>query len=87
MMDATTDHDEERIAELLRLLPPVPTGWLDAAQELPTAMAAIDQLVVRARADAELRDRVIADLEQALARTGVTPSTGTVELLRRRLDT
>lgn len=85
MMDASTDHDEERIAQLLRLLPTPPAGWLEAAQELPAARAGIDGLVARASADAAFRARVVADLEEALARAGVTPSAGTVELLRRRL--
>ena len=34
-------YDIERIAELLRLLPSPPTGWVRAAQELPQARAEI----------------------------------------------
>ena len=37
-MDGTIDHTEERIAGLLRLLPPAPDGWIEAAQELPSAL-------------------------------------------------
>ena len=44
---------EERIGRLLRLLPPAPTAWVRAAQELPVARAALDELVARAEQDAE----------------------------------
>lgn len=84
-MDAFVDISEDRIADLLRALPPAPTGWVQAAQELPAALKAIDTLVERAAADVAQRDRVLADLEQALAREGVEPGPGTVDLLRRRL--
>ncbi len=84
-MDATVDTPEDRIATLLRALPPAPAGWVAAAQELPSALAGIATLVERAAADAEQRARIRADLEQALAREGVEPRLGTVDLLRRRL--
>src|SRR5262245_6339790 len=45
-------YDEERIAELLAVLPPAPAGWVEAAQELPRARAEISGLVERAQADA-----------------------------------
>ena len=31
----TTGYDEERLGELLAVLPPAPLGWVEAAQELP----------------------------------------------------
>jgi hypothetical protein len=46
---------------------------VQAAQELPTARAALDQLVARAEADAELRGRILADLEAAFAAEGIDP--------------
>ena len=42
-------YDEEKLGELLRRLPPAPQGWVEAAQELPTARATLDELVVARR--------------------------------------
>ena len=53
-----TGYDEERIAELLRLLPPAPVGWVRAAQELPAARKELAALVARAEADAAFKARV-----------------------------
>jgi len=46
------DYDEQRIGELLRLLPAVPEGWVRAAQELPEARAELAAIVARAEEDA-----------------------------------
>ena len=80
-----TTYDEEHIGELLRLLPPAPTGWVAAAQELPLDRARLDSLVERAEADAAFRATVVADLEVAIRATGVEPSPVVVEHLRKRL--
>ena len=79
-------YDEERLGELLRLLPPAPEGWMLAAQELPTARAALDQLVARAEADAEVRRRILNDLEAALAAEGVERNSALLAELRERLS-
>lgn len=79
-------HDEERIADLLRLLRPAPEAWVRAAQELPLALRGLDDIVERARADDRFRRALIADLESALAAEGVEPDPQTVEALRRRID-
>ena len=76
---------EERLAELLRLLPPAPQGWVQAAQELPLARRGLDALVERARADAEFRSALIADLEATLAREGFEPDRPLIAALRARL--
>lgn len=81
----THGHDEERLGELLRLLPPAPAGWTTAAQELPFALAQLDALVERAEKDAAFRAGVVADLEVALRASGVEPSPVVVEHLRKRL--
>ena len=65
-----TAYDEERLARLIRALPPAPTGWVRAAQELPFARGELDEIVARAEADAAFRKRLIADLEGALAAEG-----------------
>jgi hypothetical protein len=79
-------YDEERIAELLRVLPPAPAGWVEAAQELPRARAEIGGLVERALADADYRTRLLADIEAALGAEGVEPRPALVELVRRRIS-
>jgi hypothetical protein len=57
-----------------------------AAQELPAARAALDGLVARAEADAELRRRILADLQAALAAEGIEPSSALLADLRTRLS-
>ena len=78
-------YDEESIARLLRELPRPPEAWIQAAQELPTARAALDGLVQRALADAELRRTVLADLGAALRQEGLEPNRPSVAALRARL--
>jgi hypothetical protein len=79
-------YDEETLAKLLRMFPPAPEGWVRAAQELPIARGALDDLVARAEADAELRRRILNDLEAALAAEGVEPSSALLAELRVRLS-
>ncbi len=79
-------YDEERLAELLRRLPPAPEGWVKAAQELPFARRGLDGIVARAAEDREYRNAVIADLEAALERAGYEPHPTLVDELRERLS-
>ena len=79
-----TTYDEERLGELLRLLPPAPLGWVEAAQELPRARADLDALIARAERDAAFRQALVDDLEDALRVAGVEPRPVVVEHLRRR---
>ena len=79
-------YHEERLAELLRLLPDPPEAWVRAAQELPRARAALDTLVARAEADAAERERIVADLEAALVAEGIEPSSPLLAELRERLS-
>lgn len=78
-------YDEERIAKLLRLLPPAPAAWVSAAQELPAARLELADLVERAEADAAFRARVVADLESALETEGIPATPSVVAALRARL--
>lgn len=80
-----TGYDEERIADLLRLLPAPPDGWVKAAQELPQARAEIDEIVARAKGDAAFRDALVADLETALAAAGYEATPSVVAAVRLRL--
>ena len=77
--------EEERIGELLRILRPAPTGWVQAAQELPGVRGSLDEIVSRAEADLEFRAALIADLEKALGLAGYEPGERLLEELRRRL--
>jgi hypothetical protein len=80
-----TGYDEERIAALLRLLPPPPQGWIEAAQQLPLARAAIESIVTRAGADDAFRARLVADLEAALEEAGYEATPSVLASLRFRL--
>jgi hypothetical protein len=81
-----TAYNEERLAKLIRALPPAPQGWVKAAQELPFARAQLDDIVARAEADAEFRRALFADLEDALRREGYELDSLPLEELRRRLE-
>ena len=80
-----TTYDDERIGELLRVLPPAPTGWVRAAQELP-ARVALDEIVARAEADLAFRQALVADLEAALPLEGYEPDRRVVDELKRRFS-
>ena len=80
-----TRYDEDRLAALLRVLPPAPAAWVTAAQELPLASRGLDEIVARAEADAEFRARLVADLEAALEAEGYERDPAVLEALRRRL--
>jgi hypothetical protein len=77
----------EELARLLAVLPPAPLGWVEAAQELPRLRAELEGLVARAEQDAELRARLSADLESALAESGISPTPRILAEARRRLGT
>jgi hypothetical protein len=79
-----TSFDEERLARLIRALPPAPDAWVRAAQELPLARSDFDAIVGRAEADAEFRKRLIADLEAALEAEGYERDPAVIEALRVR---
>jgi hypothetical protein len=77
---------EERIAELLRALPALPQGWIEAAKELPAARHELETIVARHERDERFRALLQADLEEALRVEGVEPTPAVVALLRRRLE-
>jgi hypothetical protein len=84
-MTQNHSYDEARLAELLRMLPPAPEGWVKAAQELPRVRGELDDIVQRAVADAEFRRALIADLEAALRAEGYELEAMPLDELRRRL--
>jgi hypothetical protein len=86
-MNTPFPHDEERLAQLLKMLPPAPEGWVKAAQELPRARREIDEIAARAEADAEFRAAMIANLEVALEQAGYEVDPSLLPELRDRLST
>ena len=78
-------YDEHRLAELIAALPPPPEGWVRAAQELPLVRRGLDDIVERCRADIAYRERVLADLEAAIAAVGLDAEEQIVAELRERL--
>jgi hypothetical protein len=81
-MTGDRGYDEERLGMLLRMLPPAPMGWVQAAQELPSVRPALDEIVARAEADLAFRTALVADLEAALAQEGYEPDVRVVAELR-----
>ena len=79
-----TDTTKSAWASCSALLPPAPAGWVQAAQELPAAraLAQLDEIVERARVDAEFRVRLVADLEAALAAAGYEPTDELIDAVR-----
>lgn len=75
----------EELGRLLAMLPPAPRGFVEAAQSLPRLRAGLDRLVERAEADAEVRARLVAHLEQALEAEGIEPTPPVLAEARRRL--
>jgi hypothetical protein len=85
-MNANFPYDEERVAELLRTLPPAPEAWVKAAQELPRARQEIDAIAARVEADKDFRAAVTADLEAALEAAGYDIDASLLPALRARLS-
>ena len=81
-----TAYEEEHLADLLRALPPAPSAWVRAAQELPLLERGLGEILSRAKADAEFRGRLIDDLEAALVAEGYDADQALVEALRERLE-
>ncbi len=80
------DHDEEELGELLRLLGPVPAGWVEAAAALPAARRAIAEIGPRLLEAAADRALETAELEAALREAGIESTPGLAEAIRRDLQ-
>lgn len=81
----TVSRDEEQIAALLRELRPAPDAWVEAAKELPAFRRAVDDLVLLAEADAQVREAMRVDLEAVVRAQGVEPTSRLLAELRERL--
>lgn len=78
-------YDEERIAGLLRELPPAPASWVAAARQLPRARQALEAIDRDVLAGAEARAHETAELERALAAAGFEPTAALVDAVRHRI--
>ena len=78
-------YDTEQLGRLLAALPPAPDAWVAAAREIPMVGAELDALMSRAATDAELRSKLVADLESALNEAGIVPTRRIVAEARDRL--
>jgi hypothetical protein len=78
-------YDIEQLSRRIGMLPPAPSAWVQAAQELPRARRELDTIVERAEADKAFREGVVADLESALRAEGIEPTRPLLEELRRRV--
>jgi hypothetical protein len=81
-----SDSETERLAELLRALPPAPEAWVRAAQELPLSRKELADIVARAETDLQFRRALLADLESALATAGYDTDPAVLPALRDRLS-
>lgn len=77
--------DMTNLGRLLAALPPVPPGLVEAAQQLPQVRRELDDLLRRAEADAELRQKLVADLEATLTEAGIEPTRRLVDEVRTRM--
>lgn len=84
-MIRVTTYDHEQLAQLLAALPPAPAGLVAAAQELPRVRKTLDDLLARAEANAEVRRLLVADLESALAQSGIRPTPRILDEVRTRM--
>jgi hypothetical protein len=73
---------EERLALLLRELPPAPEAWAAAAAALPEVLSALDSIDERVLDDATERSAQTAALERALRDADVEPTPERLAALR-----
>ena len=79
-------HDEERLAALLKTLPPAPEGWVQRSPGAAARPPGDRRDRPRAEADAEFRAAVTADLEAALEQAGYDVDPSLLPELRERLS-
>jgi hypothetical protein len=81
-----TTYDDERLAGLLRALPPAPDDWVRAAQELAREHPTLRVLVERAKTDERFRRALIANPGAALREEGYEIEPDVVAAIMKRLD-
>ena len=76
---------EERIADLIGVLPPVPDSWVQTAAQMPGALRRLEATLARAQADGDLRKALNEDPARALEREGIEPDAALLAVLRARM--
>ncbi len=77
--------DDHEIQRLMRLLPPPPPRWVQAAKELPFVQDEIAEILARAADDAEFDRALRSDPALALEQGGYELSYDVVAHVIRRL--
>jgi hypothetical protein len=77
--------DELQIGRLLRLLPPAPAEWTQAAQEVPFLGAELTDILERARGDGGFREGLRTDAGATLREHGYDLSPSVLAHLMRLL--
>jgi hypothetical protein len=77
--------DDIELQRLMRLLPPPPVRWVQAAKELPFVQDEIAEILARAAGDAEFESALRADAETALEQEGYALSSDVVAHMLKRL--
>jgi hypothetical protein len=77
--------DEHELGRFLRLLPPAPAEWTQAARELPFLTAELTDILERARGDGDFRDGLRTDAGTTLRQHGYDLSPSVLAHLMRIL--
>jgi hypothetical protein len=77
--------DEHELGRMVRMLPPAPATWVEAAQVLPFLKDELDSILARAEGDAGFRKALRADPDAALHNEGYDLSPSVVAHLMRKL--
>ena len=77
--------DEHELGRMVRMLPPAPGAWVEAAQALPFLKDELDSILAKAQGDTGFRLALRADPNGALQREGYDLSPSVVAHLMRKL--
>lgn len=77
--------DDHEIQRLMRLLPPPPPRWVEAAKELPFVQDEIAEILARAAGDAEFDRALRSDPASFLEEGGYVLSSDVVAHMMKRL--
>jgi hypothetical protein len=77
--------DDHELGRMVRMLPPAPATWVEAAQALPFLKHELDSILARAEGDAGFRKALRADPDAALHNEGYDLSPSVVAHLMRKL--
>ena len=85
-MTDVSAYNDEKLAELLRALPPAPKAWVRAVQALGLSQPTIADLVERAKTDDRFRKALIANPGAALEAEGYEVEPDVIAAIMKQLD-